>query len=161
MIININMKQIGKKRQKISTIPLEYKEEISTIGELITETVHILVQQYMEKLKNSKTGEPISQTSSYSSEQFADLLEIGKISFGMLYNDNVPDEQNAIETALTAFEDGLVRIFINNEEIGAEDTNLQNVNLHQPVLRQTEPISLKEGDTITFIRMTFLAGRMY
>ena len=155
------MKQIGKKRRNVTTVPLEYKDDITTIGELITETVRIMVRQYIAKLESSKNAEPAQQAATYSPEQLETLSEIGKISFGMLYNDNVPDEQKSIETALLAFEDGLVRIFLNDEEIGADNTDIRNINIHQPKLRQTEHISLKEGDTVTFIRMTFLAGRMY
>jgi hypothetical protein len=48
-------------------------------------------------------------------------------------------------TALQAVEDGLVRIFREDEELTELDA----------------PLSLPEGATLTFIRLTFLTGRMW
>ena len=161
MIININMKQIGKKRQHIRPVPLEYKNSIKTIKDLIAETVSILLKQYQKKTDASQSGESLIPDAIYSEEELDALAEIGRISFGMMYNGKLPEEQNAIQTALQAFEDGLIRIFLNDEEIGEDTIAIRDIDLENPRLRQTESINLREGDTITFIRMTFLAGRMY
>ncbi|MBR6158433.1 MAG: hypothetical protein IKQ27_15870, partial [Lachnospiraceae bacterium] len=56
-----------------------------------------------------------------------------------------PDLQQAIETALQAFEDGIYRVFLNEEELTALD----------------QQITLNAEDTLTFVRLTLLAGRMY
>ncbi|MBF1704203.1 MAG: hypothetical protein HXO79_04185, partial [Selenomonas sp.] len=48
--------------------------------------------------------------------------------------------------ARQSFEDGIYRIFVNGEELGETcDT----------------PVTLKENDEITFVRLTMLAGRMW
>ena len=51
----------------------------------------------------------------------------------------------AKENALQSFEDGLYRIFIGDNEIEGLNT----------------AITLNEGDTLTFIKLTMLAGRMW
>ena len=55
------------------------------------------------------------------------------------------NEEKAIETALLAVEDGLVRIFKENKEIKSLD----------------EPITIQEEDVFTFVRLTMLSGRLW
>ena len=70
---------------------------------------------------------------------------VGKIAFGIIYGEKNPNIQEAIDVAITAFQDGLFRVFINEEEICELD----------------EAINISEEDTVTFIRLTMLAGRMW
>ena len=158
MILNINVKQIGKRRQKISTVQIEYKDDIFTIGEFIEETVKIMIAQFKQRVELSKLNNNLEP---YSTEKIDDLIEIGKVSFGIINNEKILDERKAIDIALQAFEDGLVRIFVNDEEVGKDDLDIRNMDINNPNLRQTEKIHLSSGDTVTFIRMTFLAGRMF
>lgn len=51
----------------------------------------------------------------------------------------------ACETACQCFEDGLVRVFRNQEELEGLETQ----------------VKLQEGDCLTFIRLTFLSGRLW
>ena len=51
----------------------------------------------------------------------------------------------AIETAVQGFEDGLFRVFLGDRE-------LENLD---------EKVEFAEGNEITFIRLTMLAGRMW
>ena len=51
----------------------------------------------------------------------------------------------AVDNALQSFEDGLYRVFLNDDELERLD----------------EEIDVKENDTLTFIRLTMLAGRMW
>ena len=53
--------------------------------------------------------------------------------------------EKALDTAYLAFEDGLYCIFINDEQTEKLDDSL----------------NLKDGDILTFIRLTMLAGRMW
>ena len=55
------------------------------------------------------------------------------------------DRVRALDTAYLAFEDGLYCIFINDEQSEKLDDSL----------------NLKDGDILTFIRLTMLAGRMW
>ena len=78
-------------------------------------------------------------------EKINDLSDAGKISFGVDYNEQKQDLEKAIENALQSYEDGIYRVFVNDEEIGEIDCE----------------INLKENDELTFVRLTMLAGRMW
>ena len=69
----------------------------------------------------------------------------------------MPDVNEAIDTAVLAYRDGLVAIFINDE--------LVEVSSEQPTPTEEElkncSIELHENDTISFVRLTMLAGRMW
>jgi len=65
----------------------------------------------------------------------------------------MPDLDKSIETALLAYFDGLVCIFINDE---IQDFRPEKVE----DLKECK-IELKENDTITFVRLAMLAGRMW
>jgi len=70
------------------------------------------------------------------------LTDTGKVGFGALYNHNIVDLSVAQQNAILAFEDGLYAIFYGDDE-------LDNLSL---------PIDLSLNKTLTFIRLTFLAG---
>ena len=57
----------------------------------------------------------------------------------------IRDRAKACETACQCFEDGLVRVFRNQEELEGLETQ----------------VKLQEGDCLTFIRLTFLSGRLW
>ena len=64
------------------------------------------------------------------------------MSFGAIYNHNLPDLKKAQETAIQAFEDGMFAVFYGDDAL--------------ETLKQT--IDLEENKTLTFIRLTFLVG---
>lgn len=70
------------------------------------------------------------------------LTDTGKIGFGALYNHNKVNPIIAKENAILAFEDGLYTIFYGNDQLEVLENELD----------------LSEQKSITFIRLTFLAG---
>ena len=144
MYLNINIKQIGKKGRKVKPVPFEYKRCPASAEELIEDTVDIMLTAFRERQERSNAEEvegPLSE------ETIAAMAEIGKVAFGFIYNEKTPDRDQAVETARLAYVDGMVRIFINGEEAEYKEGGT--------------PISLSEGDEVTFVRLTFLAGRMW
>ena len=133
MYLNINIKQIGKKGRKVKPVPFEYKRCPASAEKLIEDTVDIMLAEEVEG--------PLSE------ETIAAMAEIGKVAFGFIYNEKTPDRDKAVETARLAYVDGMVRIFINGEEAEYKEGGT--------------PISLSEGDEVTFVRLTFLAGCMW
>ena len=127
MLLYMNMKQLGKRRNTVDKVPFEYEAEPETLRELITETVKICVREYIERMDR---GEAV-----LTSDQIDDMARIGK----------KPDVSKAADTAITGFEDGLFRVFLGSEELTELD----------------EKVIFAEGDEITFIRLTMLAGRMW
>jgi hypothetical protein len=148
MILNVNIKQMGKKGRRIKPVPFEYERCPETAEELIEDTVKIMLKIFKEKQAKT-TEENIPDV--LSEETIKSMAEIGKVAFGYIYNDKEQDEAKAIETAKLAFIDGMVRIFINGEEAEYKDENKESGT----------PINLSEGDEVTFVKLAMLAGRMW
>ena len=148
MIVLVNQKSIGKNK-RIKTVPLEYKDVPANVYDLIANTVKIMVGDFCKRANDKEA--PLTE------EQINDLAEIGRVSFGIIYNDKMPDVNEAIDTAVLAYRDGLVAIFINDE--------LVEVSSEQPTPTEKElkncSFELHENDTISFVRLTMLAGRIW
>ena len=82
-------------------------------------------------------------------EQFEEHLEnsaaSGKVAYGDPMDGRKADEEKAVKNALQCFDDGMVALFAD----GIRYTDRQ------------EKMALKEQSEVTFIRLTFLAGRMW
>ena len=139
MNIKITMKQLGKKRDKISEVDFHLENCPTTVEELIKESVHTCVSAYNERVRKREGITPLNE------EQIRDMSEIGKIAFGINYGGKEADENTAVTVALQAFEDGLVRIFHREEEL----------------LTLSQAIEVRENDSFTFLRLTMLAGRLF
>ena len=137
--IYVNIKSLGKKKKALTPMEYEISENISTLKEFLIEMVKIEVEKYNEK------GTEVQSIFVFSNKEIEELAEVGKVGFGRVYSDKKADLQQAIENVLQCYKDGLVRVFQNDMEL---------VDLE-------ETIQLKEGDIFTFMRLTFLAGRMW
>ena len=140
MVINVNIKQLSKKGRKIKPLPFVYEKIPETVEDFIRETIRIMYESYMDRLKAPK-----DYCQAYSKEEIEDMAQMGEVTLGFVYGDDVPDLDSAIETALLAYKDGLVRLFIGDKEAG----------------ELCGRIELKDKDEVTFIRLTMLAGRMW
>ena len=140
MQVQVNVKRIGKRRNAIETRPYEIGE-VHDVGRLIAAFVTAEVTRFNERAAAGETA-----LAYLTSEEIADAATVGKVGFGADYSGKVQDLAAAIENARQSFEDGIYRIFINGDEVGgALDT----------------PVTLRENDEITFVRLTMLAGRMW
>lgn len=140
MKVLVNIKQIGQRKQRVSPVPFELQGTPNTVGELITLTVKTCVSEYNRRVQSGE-----SDTKPLSSEQITDMAQVGKIAFGINYGGKQQDLQEAVANALQAFADGIYRVFLGDDELTSPD----------------QQITVNEGDTLTFIRLTMLAGRMY
>ena len=139
MNILINAKSIGKRKNAPTSIPYSLPANISTLSGLIAAIVNIEVSRY-----NSK--EPESVFLPYLTESdIENQSTTGKVGFGSIYSNKKANAEKAVEVALQGFEDGLFRVTINGEEIKELES----------------PVTLEDGDVLTFIRLTFLAGRLW
>ena len=139
MKVYVNVKQIGKKKNKIDKKEYEINEEIKTVKELLTEFVTINVKKFNEGSTENNIVPYLTD------KKINDLSDAGKISFGVDYNEQKQDLEKAIENALQSYEDGIYRVFVNDEELG----------------KINGKATLKENDELTFVRLTMLAGRMW
>lgn len=140
MNIKINLKQIGQRKQKIAPVDFDYTPVPQTLRELIIQTVTTCVTSYNERVRRGENNaNPLSES------QINDMADIGKIAFGINYSGREQEMDKAVFNALQAFRDGIYRVFLNDNEL----ENLDGT------------IELKENDSLTFIKLTMLAGRMW
>lgn len=139
MKIYVNIKQIGKRKNKIDRKEYEIKGKIETVKDLLREFVTINVKEFNEGLTENDVVPYLTD------EKINDLSDAGKFSFGVDYNGKKQDLEKAIENALQSYEDGIYRVFVNGEELG----------------KINDKLDLQENDELTFVRLTMLAGRMW
>ncbi|WP_338996195.1 hypothetical protein LC565_06420 [Fusobacterium animalis] len=137
MKIIINVKGLSRKKV-IHQEEVELKNKISTTKDLITELVKINVEKFNKKIDERDI------LSIMTNENIAKAARIGKIG-DEVHGDKKANLEKALDTAYLAFEDGLYCIFINDEQTEKLDDSL----------------NLKDGDILTLIRLTMLAGRMW
>ena len=139
MNVYINLKSAGKRRPVLTQAPYALPAGISTLRQLI----EAIVRQEVETYNNR--GLENMLVPFLPEEEIAAQSTTGKVGFGRLYSDKKADPDKAVLTAIQGFEDGLFRVLIGEYESENLDA----------------PLSLCEGDMLTFIRLTFLAGRLW
>lgn len=139
MQIFVQMKTAGKRKPILSDVPYEISDSVHTLREFLTEIVQTEVAHYNAK----ETGEAIFAF--LTQTEIEEGVSVGKVGFGRRYSEKKADPDKAVANALQCFSDGLVRVFQNEEEREELDALLQ----------------INEGDYFTFIRLAFLAGRLW
>lgn len=140
MTLKVNIKQIGQRKQKVAPVDFELVKKPETVKELIEFTVEKCVSEYNERVRAGDTDvKPLTEA------EIHDMADIGKIAFGINYSEKEQDLGKAVENALQSYEDGIYRVFINDEQLEKLD----------------DTVSLSENDSLTFIRLTMLSGRMW
>ena len=137
MKIIVNVKGLSRKKV-IYQEEVELKNKISTTKDLITELIKINVEKFNKKIDEKDI------LSIMTNENIAKAARIGKIG-DEVHGDKKANLEKALDTAYLAFEDGLYCIFINDE----------------PTEKLDDSLNLKDGDILTLIRLTMLAGRMW
>ena len=139
MNVYIKLKSAGKRRPVLDKTPYVLPDEITSLRMLIEAVVRQEVDAY-----NSRGVENMLAPFLTESE-ISDQSSVGKVGFGRLYSDKKADPKKAVETAIQGFEDGLFRVVVGEQEAAELDG----------------PLEINVNDTITFIRLTFLAGRLW
>ena len=139
MNVYIKLKSAGKRRPVLNSIPYILPDGISSLRQLIEVIVRQEVDEYNNRGMENMLVPFLTET------EISDQSTVGKISFGRLYSDKNANHEKAVETALQGFDDGLFRVIVGKTEA----TELE------------KPLEIHEDDTLTFIRLTFLAGRLW
>ena len=139
MQIYVRIKVAGKRKDVLQLTPYDIPGDTGSLRQLLTAVVEREVDRY-----NKKDTE--SQMIPYLTvQQIDDQAVAGKVSFGTIFSDKKANKQKAVENAIQCWQDGMVRVFMNETELTELDTSL----------------SIPENAEFTFIRLTFLAGRMW
>ena len=139
MQIYINMKTAGSRKPALVKTPYEVPDSVSTVKELLKSLVEIEVERYNQKNADDTFIKYLTEA------QIEEQAVTGKVGFGRVYSDKKPNLEKAVENAMQCYQDGLVRVFRNGQELGQLE----------------ETVHFESGDEITLIRLTFLAGRMW
>ena len=139
MNVYIKLKSVGKRRPVLDNTPYALPNGITTLRNLI----EAVVRQEVEKYNSRGTENMLVPF--LTEAQISEQSTVGKIGFGRLYSDKKANPEKAVETALQSFEDGLFRVIA----VDIEATELD------------APLTIHENDTLTFIRLTFLSGRLW
>ena len=152
MKIRINVKGASRKKAAIVQMTCDYPDRQMTVEEFLAETVRQNVREYNAR---KDAGEILRLFSNEGgkdrplNEQFEEHIQnsaaSGKVAYGDPMDSRKADEEKAVENALQCFDDGMVALFAD----GVRYTERE------------EKIALKELSEVTFIRLTFLAGRMW
>lgn len=139
MKIVATVKSAGKKKAYFTKKALVLFNEPTTLRELIIEVVRKNVQDF----NNKEVDAPLMN---YLTKNDIELQSAtGKVGFGAHYNECKADVEEAIGVAIQAFEDGLYKVYVREEEIEKLDA----------------PLNCQEGDEVAFIKLIMLAGRMW
>jgi hypothetical protein len=139
MNVYVKLKSLGKRRPVLENTPYCLPEGIGSLRMLI----EAVVRQEAEKYNSRGAENMLVQF--LSEAEISDQSTAGKVGFGRLYSDKKIDPDKAVGVALQGFEDGLFRVVVNDAEASDLDAAL----------------AISENDVVTFIRLTFLAGRLW
>ena len=138
MTVFLKIKALSKRKPLIERVPFDIDGPVHTSNELVALIVRRNVDAYNKKAVDAPLFPYLTDDALLNGNVS------GKTGFNDRKNKNPQDIDKAVENALTCFGDGIFRLFINSTEAGFD-----------------EPIQLTDGDEITFIRLTMLAGRIW
>jgi hypothetical protein len=138
MNIFIRVKAAGKRRDMLERQSRAVPDDTDRVEKLIECLVRENVRAYNAKTVDAPFFKYLSQ------QELEDGEHTGKIAFGDRKNEKSQDEEEAVQNALQCFADGLYRVLVNETEALPDGS-----------------FGLKEGDTVTFIRLVMLAGRRW
>ena len=139
MQVYVRVKAIGTKKDILPATPYEIADSVSTLRQLLTEIVRTEVEKYNAKENGAQIIPFLTK------EELNDQAEAGKVSFGTVYSDKKANLKKAQDNAVQCWKDGLVRVFMNDDELTELDV----------------PIQISVNAVFTFIRLTFLTGVMW
>ncbi len=139
MQVFVQIKAAGKRRPVLEKKPYTLPDDIRTLRALLCAVVDVEVSRY-----NAKTPE-VGVIDYLTQQEIEDASVTGKVGFGARYSSKNADGEKARNAALQGFADGLFRVFLNDRELTEPDA----------------PLHIAENDMLTFIRFTFLSGRLW
>jgi len=156
MKLNFTVRHPGRKKAFLADRAYFFEPPPQTLRELLASLVQQELRLFWERVEAAsrfengvENGETFSGVLIRDEAQIREELhQTGRAGFGMTDScrdvHEIPDEEEAVRTAVSAFEDGLFRVFGPRGEL----TELDG------------PLSVFDGETLTFVRLTFLAGSL-
>lgn len=134
--IYVRMRKLGKKnREAIEPAAFELETRPETVRELITALTRLGVRAYNARKDEGQLLPWLTK------KEIEEKASSGKVSFGVRGGDDA-DEESAVENALQCFEDGIFRVFADEDELSGLD----------------QKILWTDGTVFTLIRLAMLSG---
>lgn len=147
--------------KKVTQMEYEYifsPGDVLCVEDFLKETVRITFDRFYHSISDENGREVhdpdfiddksdclVELLSVLTKEEMNEKAQNGKIAFGVHYNTKKITCEEAVNNAIQCYVDGMVALFINGERYeNLEDT-----------------FTIKDGDEVTFVRLAFLAGRMW
>ena len=135
----LRIRQLGRRRSTVAPVPFTLPHTPATLRQLLSLMARQCAAAYHERARRGEAAlRPMTE------ETLAELEAVGRLTFGIVYGGRQADEESAVSNALQAFQDGLYRVFHGDTELTSLDA----------------PLSLREGDEITLLRLTMLTGSL-
>lgn len=139
MELYVRIKAIGKRKDILAPTAYTLPDGLCSLRQLLTAVVQKEVALYNSKEAEAQIIPILTQ------QELDDQARIGKVGFGTIYSYKKADPHKAISNAIGCWEDGLVRVFLDEEELTDLDA----------------PLSIKPQSVLTFIRLSFLSGSIW
>lgn len=139
MEIYIRIKHLGRRKGTLAPMPYTISDEVSSLRDLLTALVEQEVRDY-----NHRAAEP-PLFPLLTQQELQAQAEQGKVGFGRVTPNRRANLEQAVQTALQGWEDGLVRVFLDEQLLTDLDA----------------PLVIPQGAVFTFLRLTFLTGSMW
>lgn len=139
MHIYVKMKAAGKRKDVLQPTQYMIPDDTASLRQLLT----AIAENEADRYNGKESGAQLIPF--LTAGQIDNQAAAGKVSFGAVFSDKKADRRKAVENAVQCWQDGLVRVLMNDTELTALDA----------------PLSVPENAEFTFIRLTFLAGRMW
>ncbi len=141
-MLSVSARSLGRRKPLFSdwsiSLPPEFVDESqNSLRDLIAAIVRIEVDEYHNRRQQRRLSRALTAT------EIEEAVEKGKVDMGGREEDpKTVDVAEAVETALTAFEDGIFLVAVDDRQYRTLD----------------EPVVVGPDSRITFIRLTLLAG---
>lgn len=140
MKLSFSVKSIGKKKAFIESVSIDLDlESNTTIKALLEKLIIHQVDEYNKRKEDPNLIYFLNESA------IKEKSEDGNIKFNEQYNKKIAKQDKAIEIVFQAFEDGLIAFFLNGNQF-------ENLN---------DSISINESDSVTIIKLSFLAGSIW
>lgn len=139
----VRMRKLGKKgREVIEPVAYKLSARPETVQNLIVELTKQGVAAYNAR---EDKGQIIPHL---TKQEIVERASAGKVAFG-LRGGSAADPEAAVKNALQCFEDGIFRVFADDEELET---------LEQEIPWKPEDADGNEKIVFTFVRLTMLTG---
>lgn len=144
MRLNVIRKKASSLRE-LGREPLEIPD-VSTLEGLLTEmTAAEFRRRGQGNGKECRGGSLDCAQRPLPKQEIGQQAALGRVRFSGSDQENMGDQEKAVQVMLQDFQDGLFRVYLNGKEC----------------LALEEELDVRDGDEVVLIRLVMLAGRMW